>query len=94
MTDHLQPAPEGFEFDRALLEATCVEAFQDCDPDMLREIHAGRVGWRAELGEDRVVRVLMVDKSTENTLGVLKLDWHLVGHDFDAELRALLHEDR
>jgi hypothetical protein len=69
------PAPEGFEFDESRLEAAAVAAFQDGDPDMHRELTAGRLAWAAELDDDRHVMVRVTDKATGALLGTLELPW-------------------
>ena len=75
MTEHLEPAPEGFEVDEARLEAAAISAFVKADPDMHREIVAGRIYWRLDLDADRHVLLRTLDKATDAELGTLELRW-------------------
>lgn len=75
----LAPVPEGFEFDDELLEAFAVRAFQDADPDMLRELQRGRLVWFGHITDEGIAAIAVADRNTWTTLGVVTADWWLVG---------------
>jgi hypothetical protein len=73
----LEPAPDGFEFDRADVIRESDAALRDAAPEL--EAIIGQLHCFVELGADRIPTVT-VTHANGALLGTLKLDWRRVGH--------------